>query len=217
MAKPQKHQPVDLPEFQPILLRSAGNTETVKSDRDPDKMNVSIKWEVMTEPWASRDPRTTLRVRHGLTVNPKANGSPSIWAQLVNAIHPADLTKTELMDFDSDDVKPGTVVEAVGQITENDQGRFWNIQTYRRPGVQPASAPNGVPASVLAPNGKPFERIENGHGLWFDGTAWCWFKLPEAAPPPPPPPSPAAAPPPPPSPSGVPTATVPAPAGEIRF
>jgi hypothetical protein len=215
VAKPQKHVPIDLPEYAPVLLRVAEPTQAVKSDRDPDKTNVHVKFEVVSEPWASRDPRVTLRIRHGLTVNPRANGSPSLWANLVNAIHPADLSKAELLDFDSDDIRPGTVVEAVGQVVENEQGRFWNVTQYRRPSAT-------APAPAAAPPSDGYQYTADGKHRWKPGMS-AWEPVPAAPPPPPapasapPPPPPPAAPPAPPTGNAAPPPPAAEPAPEIRF
>jgi hypothetical protein len=75
---------------------------------------------------------------------------------------------------------------------------------------------NGQAAVPLAPNGQPFERIENGHGLWLNGSAYEWAPIPTAPPVPPPPPAAAVAPPPvaPPAPPPLPPVPGGQPAGQ---
>jgi hypothetical protein len=200
MARPQQRQfETDLPEFTPILLRIDSPVQVMKSAQDPEREQVQITFTVLTPPWSEKDPPAKVRQRHGNTVGNQADGTPSFLAQLYHAVHSADLSKSELQDQDSDDL-PGKVVEAVGRVKEGEQGRFWNVVTYSRPGTRIPTASPAPAVVALAPNGKPYERIENGHGLWYDGSAWHWTRLPEVAPPPPPPPA-AAPPPPPPPPS----------------
>src|SRR5215813_5022267 len=144
--KPQKRTfDTDLPDWRTdpanawILLRVLSPIQAQKSQQDADKEVVDITFEVLTEPWASRDPRVKTKQRTGLTVNPTGEGTAAKLAQLINATQSADLTKNELYDFDLETL-PDSVVEACGEIKESEAGRFWRVKAYRRPQQRPVAA-----------------------------------------------------------------------------
>jgi hypothetical protein len=240
MPKPQQRTfDTDLPEFQPLLLRIESPVGARLNPQDADKQDLMFTFTVLWPAYlADKDPATKVKQIHGNTVNNIGGGTErSYLAQIYHAVHPADLSMAELRDQDSDDL-PGKLVEAVGKIKEAANGKFWNVMEYNRPGTRiPGASQSGPPAGgaavvapqapsgSLAPNGQPFERIENGHGLWFDAATqtWVWVPLPATpAPPPPPPPPAAAAPPPPPAggaeaPPPPPAPSAPAPPAGPRF
>jgi hypothetical protein len=218
--KPQNREFLtDLPEFIPLRFKIEGPVKFVKGTdpKDPDRESAFFTLVCMTPPWSEKDPPSRTTQQHGNTVNPNnQNGEPSFLAQLINAANTADLSQAELKDYDVDSLA-GAVVDGIGRRKAGKNGGlYWNAIKYGRPGslgpvatgpAQAVSAAVDIAAGIpLAPNGKPFERIENGHGLWLNGAAWEWLKLPEATPPPSPPP-----PPPPPAPPAPTAASAPVP------
>ena len=219
MAKAQpRRATTDLPEFEPLICRI--DTSNAVHDDKFDEDRVKLTMTVVQGDWAHKDPPAKISCQHTLTVESRGDGTPSLYAQIVHGVHPADLSKQELYDYDSDGLK-GHVVAVVGQIKESEKGRFWNPIAYRRP-AQVAPVAAGQPAAAppqSAPNGAPQQVSADGQWGW-DGANWrpiASFAPPPAPATPPPPPS---APPAPMSPS-APAASAPAagsaPAPAVRF
>lgn len=197
MAKAQpRRATTDLPEFEPLVCR-IDTSNAVHDDRF-DEDRVKLTMTVVQGEWAHKDPPAKISAAHTLTVESRGDGTPSIYAQVVHAVHPADLTKQELYDYDSDGLK-GHLVAVVGQVRETEKGRFWNPIAYRRPA--PAPAAQAADDSYQYTDGRTHR--------WRPGMTE-WEPVPATTSPPPPPPAPAAVPPPAP-------AAAPPPLPAVRF
>ena len=219
MAKPQKRTfDTDLPDWRTdparawLLLRVTSPIPVQKAPNDPEREILKVTFEVLTEPWGSRDPRTKTTQIVGNTVNSMGDGTPSKLTQLINASQSADLAKAELEEFDSD-MLANVVIEACGEVKTGDNGSFWRVKAFRRPSATPVVPV--TPTAAPSPASDSYQYTPDGKYRWKDGMTE-WEPVPQAPPPPPAPAAVAAPSPPPAGPPPAPTGAPPA-APALRF